>query len=120
MKTTDQPFEIRAHDMTGFASLDMYSEEVFNAFLTRTAGYDPDRFDPVALKIFIQGKKPVLTLYALDKSKQELKDCPQDKLPVKKFKMAVTWADLFSWIKRFDLVVSTGAYDVKDMRVINK
>ncbi|MDP1727299.1 MAG: hypothetical protein Q8M15_10990 [Bacteroidota bacterium] len=45
---------------------------------------NPDRFDPVALKIFIQNKKPIVTLFAVDKYKQEQFTYPSNKLPVKK------------------------------------
>lgn len=120
MKPITQPFETFEHDMTGYASLDLTSGDSFNLFLSRTANYDADRFDPVALKIFIEGRSPVVTLFAVDKSKQETNGYPKEKLPVKKFKMEISWPELFSFVKRFDLVVTTGSYDISDMLVINK
>jgi hypothetical protein len=120
MTHTDQPFETEHHDMTGNASLDLVNRGEFYAFLAKHANYDPDRFDPVALKIFMEGRDFILTLYALDKSKQEQESSPKDKLPVKKFKLAVSWYELFTFVKRFDIVVSEGNYDIKDMVVINK
>lgn len=114
--STEQAFETKAHDMSGRASLDIRDIHQFYTFFAQTAGYDKDRYEPVALKIFMQGRKPVLTLFALDKTKKSA----EGKLPVKKFKLPVSWPELFSWVKRFDMVLSTGFYEVGDMVVVNK
>ena len=121
MRTKQNPVETRGHDLSGTASLEFYGRDNFRDFAARALDYDPDRFDPVALKIFIKGEKPVVTLYALDKSKQEERGSfPKKKLPVKKFKVRITWPELFDHIKSFDLVVSDHAYDLADMLVLNK
>jgi hypothetical protein len=118
MKKKKQAFETKEHDLTGYASLDFFGKGNFNSFAARTSSYDPARFDPVALKIFMQGRSPVVTLFALDKFKKPLS--PRKKLPVKKFKFRLTWQELFLFVKRFDIVVSNGAYDIEDMLVVNK
>jgi hypothetical protein len=120
MELNEQPFETEEHDLAGKAALDLTGTDSFQAFLARTANYDPDRFDPVALKLYVEGRNPVLTLYAVDKSKQEQSNYPKDKLPVKKFKLAISWPELFGFVKRFELVVSFGSYDINNMLVINK
>jgi hypothetical protein len=121
MDPITQPFETAGHDLSGQASLNFYDRDNFNTFAAKLAGYNPDRFDPAALKIYVEGKEVVVTLYAVDKSKQERTDSfPDDKLPVHKFKLAMNWMEFLGHIKQFDMVVSDGNYDLRDMLVINK
>lgn len=115
-----QPFEREGHDFSGMASLDLHDAQAFYKFLATTADFDPDRYDPVALKVYITENHPTVTLYVLDKTAQETGTHPKDKLPVRKLKMQLQWSELFSFVRRFDIVVTTGAYDVKDMLVINE
>ena len=115
-----QPFERSEHDLTGMASIDLYRKDDFNSFAARFANYNPNRFDPVALRVFVQKGKPLITLFALDTYKQEQSRYPVDKLPVKKFKLALGWDDFFKYIKRFDFTVSNEAFDLKNMLVTNK
>ncbi len=119
MKIKEQPFESGGHDLAGFASLDFFAKQNFNSFAENLSGYNPDRFDPVALKIYVQHKKVIVTLYALDKSKQ-LMPAQKNKLPVKKFKIRVSWLTLLSQVKNFDLILSDGKHDLKEMLVMNK
>jgi hypothetical protein len=116
----EQPFETEGHDFSGMASLDLHDAEAFYKFLASAAEYDPDRYDPVALKIYIAENHPTVTLYVVDKTAQETGTYPKDKLPVRKLKLQLMWGELFSFVRRFDLVVSTGAYDIKDILVINE
>lgn len=122
MKTQvqEQPFETKGHDFSGMASLDLHDTRGFYRFLATVADYDPDRYDPVALKVYIVENHPTVTLFVLDKTKQEEDNYPKDKLPVRKLKLQLTWSELFSFVRRFDLVVTTGAYDIADMIVINE
>lgn len=120
MKTIHQPFETDQHDLVGFAAIDLIGNDDFRSLALKLTNYDADNFDPVAMKIFIQGKYPVLTLYALDKSRQEQSSFPNDKLPVKKFKIRLTWMELINCVSHFELVVSDGSYDLGDLRVVNK
>ncbi len=116
----EQPFETREHGLTGFAALDFHKKEDFNVFAANITDYNPDRFDPVALKIMASEASIIVTLYALDKSAREKDSYPDDKLPVKKFKMEMEWLQFIRYIKHFDLIVSNDAYSIADILVINK
>lgn len=120
MKKLDQPFETEKHDLSGLASVDFYDKDDFNSFAFKIVNYNPDRFDPVALRIFVQKRNPVITLFAIDKFKQEQSNYKKSKLPVRKFKIKLSWDDFIKKIKRFNFTVSNNAYDIKDLLVINK
>ncbi len=82
--------------------------------------YDPDRFEAIALRLFA-GKEVVLTIYALDKSRQEGTNYHPDKLPVKKFKIQnASPQEIFSFFEEYHFTIATGNYDLTDMEVINK
>ncbi|MES2559363.1 MAG: hypothetical protein V4590_06460 [Bacteroidota bacterium] len=116
----EQPFEKREHGLTGYASLDFHLKEDFNVFAANITEYNPDRFDPVALKIMASESTLIVTLFALDKSAREKSSYPDDKLPVKKFKMEMEYQQFMSLIKHFDLIVSNETYPIADIVVINK
>lgn len=116
MKRKNQPFEINEHDLTGMASLD-FKKASFSAFGVKLVKYNADRFEPVALKIFLENGKFILTLYALDKAKQKESS---EKLPVKKFKVMVKRKKFSKLIKHFAVVVSNKEFDIAQMEVINK
>lgn len=83
------------------------------------AGYNPDRMEAIAVRLFV-GKETLITVYALDKSRQELSSTDPEKLPVKKFKIEHLRADeLFQFFSEFNFTLSTGSYDLEDMQVIN-
>ena len=115
-----QPFETKEHDLTGSASIDFYDNDDFNSFASSLLDYNPNRIDPIALKVFVQNGEPLITLFALDTFKQEQSNYPSDKLPVKKFRLSLSWDDFFKHVKRFDFTVTNEAFDLKDMLVINK
>ncbi|HTF05952.1 MAG TPA: hypothetical protein VK826_18110 [Bacteroidia bacterium] len=119
-QTQEQPFETEGHDFSGMASLDLHDTQAFYDFLSKTANYDADRYDPIALKVFVSENQPVVTLYVLDKSAQEKDNYPKDKLPTRKLKLQLSWSELFMFVRRFDLVVTNGGYNIADMVVINK
>src|SRR5438045_680718 len=119
MKKRKQHFETDGHDLSGYASVDLYKND-FNSFASKIAKYNPERFDAVALKVFMKNSKPVITLYALDKMYNAAKQLPKKKFPVKKFKLNIGLNDFISNIKQFDFVVSNGKYDVNEMVVENK
>jgi hypothetical protein len=116
-----QPFETDAHLLTGKSAMDLFRKEDLNALATRMIpNYNPDRFDASALRFFIQKGLPVITLFAVDKMKQEQDNYPQNKLPIKKFKIRLSFEQFIRHFKRFDTTLTTGAYDIDDMLVINK
>jgi hypothetical protein len=118
MKKKKEHFERRAHDLTGSASVDLFED--FTLFASRLANFNTERFEAVALKVYVQKGDLVVTLYALDKFKQEENNYPKDKLPIKKFKLNLAWGDLLKHIRYFDFVVSNQAFDIEDMLVLNK
>jgi hypothetical protein len=118
-KNKTQPFD-QHHDLSGYASIDLFNKDDFNSFAFKLTAYNADRFEPVALRVFFQRGNPVVTLYALDTFKQEQSNYPKDKLPVKKFKLKLSWDEFIRHIKRFDFTVSNGAFDIENMLVMNK
>ena len=119
MLKKDQPFETLEHDLAGYAALD-FAEGGFNSLAHAFDNYNPERFEPVTLKISLEGGSFTLTLYALDKMKQASKAKAQNKLPVKKFKMMMEAADFFRHIYRFAAALSCEKFNIENMRVINK
>ena len=68
----NQPFETKAHSLTGKSALDLFRREDLNSLASRLiSNYNPDRFDAAALRFFVQKGTPVITLFAVDKMKQE-------------------------------------------------
>jgi hypothetical protein len=121
MKAEEQPFETDHHTLTGNAAVDLYGDGDFNALAMKLiANYNPDILDAVALRFFIQENSPVITIYAVDKLKQDQNNYPKDKLPVKKFKINISFADFLKHVKKFDFTVSNGAYDLDDLLVLKK
>jgi len=121
MKKKQKPFETRFHSLNGNANMDLYRKEDLNALAIKLIdNYNPDRFDAVALRFFVQKDEPIITIYAVDKYKQDDDNYPHDKLPVKKYKLKLSFDEFLKYIKRFDLTVSYDAYDIEDILVINK
>jgi len=117
----NQPFETKAHPLNGMGAMDLFRNEDLNSLASRLiTSYNPDRFDASALRLFVQKGTPVLTIYAVDKLKQEDKSFAKNKLPVRKFKIKMPLEELMNHIKRFDVTLSNEAYDLQDMLVINK
>jgi hypothetical protein len=82
--------------------------------------YNRDRFEAVALRLFA-GKEVIVTIYAIDKQRQEGSNFNPDKMPVKKFKIEnVSVSKLFEWFQEFNFTINTGNYALEDMEVINK
>ena len=116
-----QPFETKAHSLSGKSSLDLFRREDLNSLASRLiSNYNPDRFDATALRFFVQKGTPVITLFAVDKMKQEGDNYPNNKVPVKKFKIRISLPEFMKRIKRFDMTLSNDAYDIGDMLVVNK
>src|SRR5438045_90776 len=111
-----QPFETRFHNLSGNAAIDLFGKDDINSLSQKLiANYNPDRFEATALRFFIQKGKPIITIYAVDKFKQEKNNYPKDKLPVKKFKLSIPFEAFLQHLKRFDFTVSNDAYDIKDI-----
>jgi len=82
--------------------------------------YNRDRFEAIAIRLFV-GNETVITIYALDKLKQEVDKYDVSKIPVKKFKITTLKANsLFSYCSSINFTLATGNYSIEDMLVLNK
>lgn len=82
--------------------------------------YNRDRFEAVALRLFA-AKEVIVTIYALDKQRQEGSNFNPDKLPVKKFKIEdLSVPQIFEWFDEFNFTINAGNYAMEDIEVINR
>ncbi len=116
MENRIPPYETRYNDLVGSVSMNL--NESFNAFGSALAGYNPERFEAVALRVFVD-KTPIITLYALDKERAD-RENKNGKLPVHKFKTEITLEDFFSRFKQLNFTVTSGEFNIDEMEVINK
>ncbi|MBL7915308.1 MAG: hypothetical protein BWY67_00034 [Bacteroidetes bacterium ADurb.Bin397] len=119
MKNQTQPFETREHDLTGSASMDFYDDTSVSLFDTVVPGLDTNRFEPVALKLYVSGSKPILTVYALDNEAPK-SDSDSDETRVRKFKVPISWTKLFRFVKSLNLVVHNKKINMEDLIVDRK
>lgn len=99
------PYETSYHDLAGMVSINLDDEYDFNALSAGLAGYDPNRYEAVALKVYIN-LIPIVTLYARDKLFRH--DEIKKKLAVYKFKVEMSLNDLFFRLRNINFTVSTG------------
>ncbi|TDN36928.1 hypothetical protein E4631_20175 [Hymenobacter sp. UV11] len=112
-----QPFETRAHDLTGYAALN-FLDGRFASFAQVFARFDPARHEPVTLKISLEAGRFTLTLYARDRLQAPPPNPSGKKLLVQKFKLVLT-ADAFSrHISRFAVALSNEKFNIEEMEVI--
>lgn len=82
--------------------------------------YNRDRFEALAIRLFV-GDETLITVYALDKIRQEDSTITTGKMPVKKFKLTgVPVTAVFNYCSAFNCTLQTGIYDMEDMEVMNK
>lgn len=107
--------------ITGELTVKLANGQTLDDFCTQhVADYNRDRFEALALRVYL-GDETVITVYAVDKTRQENTTQIIDKIPVKKFKISgISVADLFSYCEGFNCTLSTGNYAIEDMEVINK
>lgn len=108
-------------DLGGVMSIKFKQDSSFNDYCrTHIGNYNPDRFEIVAIRFYLK-TEPVLTLYALDKSRQEGSNFTPGKIPVKKFKLHPPFLqDIIPFIEECNFTLTTGNYPLADMEVINK
>ncbi len=111
------PSETRYDDLVGVVSINLKEGENLNLLASRMAIYDETRFEAVALRVFIQ-HLPIVTLYAIDKQAQSQVN-KEGKLLVHKFKMEMSFEELFSKFRNFNFTVTTGEQNIEQMEVIN-
>ena len=94
-------------------SIDEFCEQYFD-------NYNRDQYEAVVLRVY-SGKEFIVTLYALDKVKQEGSNYDKNKLPVKKFKsFTLTFADMLPYLSEFNFTISPGNYPLEDIEIMNK
>lgn len=82
--------------------------------------YNRDRFEALAIRLFV-GDETLITVYALDKIRQEDSSASREKIPVKKFKLTgVPITAVFNYCSAFNCTLDTGMYDIEDLEVVNK
>lgn len=108
-------------DLSGFISVDFLNETGFNECCAKNIpGYEAERFEPVAIRFYF-GNELNITLYAKDLGRSEHDISPGEKFPVKKFKLAPQFfMNLQQYVKQCNFTLSTGAYNVEEMEVMNK
>jgi hypothetical protein len=111
------PSETRYDDLIGVVSVNLPEGEDLNHVASKIAIYDPTRFEAVALRVFIQNM-PIVTLYAIDKQMQQRTD-DNGKLMVHKFKMEMSFEELFSKFRNINFTLVTGEHHIENMEVIN-
>jgi len=82
--------------------------------------YDKERFEAIAVRLFY-GDEIIVTLYALDKARQQGEVYYCGKLPVKKFKTTtISLAQVLPFIEEFNFTLTSGRYPLDEIEVINK
>ncbi len=114
----DVPFD--HHGISGGIHVTLSEGQTLDDLCTQYIDdYNPDRFEAVAIRLFA-GKETIVTIYALDKTRQE-NSTSKEKLPVKKFKLEhISVRELLQFFEEFNFTLSSGNYDLEDMEVINK
>jgi hypothetical protein len=109
------------HGISGGISVKLSHDQTLDDFcIQHVPNFDPYRFEAIAIKLFA-AKEIILTVYALDKLRQEGITYDFDKLPVKKFKISgFDIKDLFAYFQEFSFTLSSGNYELEDMEVMNK
>ncbi|MEO7312996.1 MAG: hypothetical protein ABIX01_21600 [Chitinophagaceae bacterium] len=116
-----EEFNFQHGDIAGAIAVKMANNQNLDDLCQHyVAEYNRDRFEAIAIRVFA-GKETIITLYALDKLRQEDQAGNPDRLPVKKFKLTnVPAAALFSFCESFNFTLSTGVHHIEDMEVVNK
>lgn len=117
--TQEVPYD--HHDISGGITVKLRDDlSLDDICMQNIPDYNRDRFEAVALRLFA-GKEVIITIYALDKQRQEGSNFSTEKMPVKKFKLQnVSVAKLLDWFQEFNFTINTGNYHLEDMEVINK
>ena len=112
------PVETRFKDLTGNISVNFKNDVDFTKLIATEAGFNAERFEPIAIRVYLENEIQV-TVYAIDKDRQKQGN-GSGKLPVHKFKIGSDFFEIMSMIKDLNFTLSTGAYDLENMEVINK
>jgi hypothetical protein len=108
-------------ELKGAMSMTFKNGKTLDEFCRRFFdNYDSDRFEAVAIRLYY-GKEMIVTLYALDRTRQEGTTHNLNKIPVKKFKKELfNLSELIPFVDEFNFTLQAGNYPLEDMEVINK
>ena len=108
-------------DLSGLLAVELANQQTLDDFCTEYINdYNRDRFEAIGIRLLL-GKETIITVYALDKHRQEGITYNPDKIPVKKFKLTDLPAGvLFSYCASMNFTLNTGNYSMEEMEVINK
>ena len=108
-------------EMKGIISATMANSLTLDDFcLEHIADYNRDRFEALAIRLFV-GNETIITVYALDKVRQEDSTVSEGSLPVKKFKLTdLSLSSVLTYFSSFNCTLSTGNYNIDDIEVMNK
>ena len=109
--------ETRYDDLSGTMSVNFRENEGFEQFVSRVAGVDLSRYQPVAMRLYVD-KEAILTVYATDRS-QTIPRENSGKLQVRKFKINVSLEELFSSFRQLDFTLLKEGYAVDTFEVID-
>ena len=117
----EQELNFTHEDITGEMSVKLANDLTLDDFCSQhLPEYNRDRFEALAIRLYV-GEETIITIYAVDKTRQETSSINTGKIPVKKFKITTLSVDaLFSYCHGFNCTLSTGNYPLEDMEVINK
>lgn len=109
------------HGITGGISVKLKKDTSLDDFCAKhLPTYDPDRFEAIAIRLFA-GSETIITVYALDKVRQERSNYNPDKIPVKKFKIhTLAPSSVLEFFEEYNFTLQVGNYEITDMEIINK
>jgi len=108
-------------EIKGTISVKMANHQTLDDFCAdHIPDYNRDRFEAFAIRLFL-AHETIITIYALDKVRQEDSTIKKEKLAVKKFKITtLDITSILSYFSSFNCTLSNGNYDIEDMEVMNK
>ena len=122
-KTNIMQHELNIHHegLSGQLSVKMANGQTLDDFCTdHLHDYNRDRFEALAIRVYLGGET-IITVYAVDKLRQEGSSVNVSKIPVKKFKLStLSVNELFSYCAGFNFTLSTGNYALEDMEITNR
>lgn len=107
--------ETRYDDLSGTMSVNFREGESFEQFVSRVAGVDLSRYQPVAMRLYVD-KEAILTVYATDRSPTIPRE-NNGKLQVRKFKVNVSLKELFNSFRQLDFTLLKEGYAVDNFEV---
>jgi hypothetical protein len=119
--TMKQQTTVTPQQLSGDLSIQLANGQTLDDFCqSHIAEYNRDRFEAIAIRVFVSDES-IVTVYALDKMRQENTTLNPDKIPVKKFKLEdVPLNELLTYCQGFNCTLSTGNFPIEAMEVINK